>query len=210
MTEIRIEKKKTSAWSIIVALLATFLIVALIAESSKALLISPDNQSRQPVDTHLDEFIAFTGDSAFLNENLRPATVYQGLDLLSQAYQEVLEKQDLPSEELQTRLKKLRNHLYDYAGRIENEPEVATPETTPALNEAIQMSGLLMRGIQKQYFPELETIANSVQHAALGVNPDASLDMQQQQVKNFFIKTGEALVVIRENLYENLSHLNQD
>lgn len=217
MAEIRIKKKSGPVWPWIIVLLfvaaAVWFVMEFIfteggfnfesrfkSKSNDSYLNDqhPEGQLEMTATERLDDFIAMVNDEMFIEENVDEEKARNGMQMLSGALAEVIEKQDIRDQEIIADNYVLSQQVNGSA----SSPSIADDNISNSFFTAAN----LIKNIQEVEFPELEKEAMEVQESAQAIMPSEAISDQGEQVKDFLIKTGNALESMRDGIYQKAYH----
>jgi hypothetical protein len=220
MAEIRIKKKRSPIWPWLVGILIVLAAVWLMLEfvlteqgirfetKIKEKFHIEENNRRSEgngYQTHtkrIDDFIALVNDETFIEEHIDADKAREGMQLLAEALDEVIDEHGISNQEIIA-----DNHVLSEqvngSGQDQNEGP-AVNETD--LNRSFYTAANLIEGIQQEKFPEIYTIVADVKESAMAIEPYKNISEQSEQVKDFLIRSGHALQSMRESIYGRLFH----
>jgi hypothetical protein len=217
MAEIRIKKKSSPVWPWIIGILIILAAVWFILEfvlteegirfgekyRIEERYVEPNGDNYPTHTKRIDDFIAMINDKSFIEESVDEEKAKDGMQLLSEALNEVIEEQDIQSQEIIA-----DKHVL--SEQVNNNNELNNKEGTGSsgdINRSFYTAANLITGIQQEQYPELAGVAAEVQESAMAIEPSEDISEQGELVKDFLIKSGYALQSMRESIYGNVQEI---
>jgi hypothetical protein len=218
MAEIRIKKRRSPIWPWLVGILIVlgalwFMLEFFLTEHGIRFETSIDERYRieeryregyenYPTYTkRIDDFIALINDKSFIEEDVDEERAREGMQLLSEALDEVIEEQDIKNQEIIADKHVLSEQVN---GNVNHHNEDLTPDSdiNRDINRSFYTAANLFAGIQQEQYPELGGVVAEVQESAMAIEPSEEIREQGEKVKDFLIKSGHALQSIRDQIHE--------
>jgi hypothetical protein len=205
MAEIRIKKKSAPIWPWIIGLLILmaalwfFVEFALTEEGIRFESRMDENRQYQfeevyPTHTQrIDQFIAMVNDDTFLEENVDEEKAKEGMQLLSDALEELIIERNIQNQEIIADQNALNRQVNG---------NTLSPNESGDINSSFYTAANLIEGIQQDQFPGMEHETSELKESALSIRPSQDLEGQDEQVKDFFVKSGQTLQMMRDGIYE--------
>jgi hypothetical protein len=210
MAEIRIKKKSSPVWPWIIGILIILAAVWFILEfvlteegirfgekyRIEERYVEPNGDNYPTHTKRIDDFIAMINDRSFIEESVDEEKAKDGMQLLSEALNEVVEEQDIQSQEIIADKHVLSEQVNN--NELNNKEGIGS---SGDINRSFYTAANLITGIQQEQYPELAGVAAEVQESAMAIEPSEDISEQGELVKDFLIKSGYALQYMRESIY---------